>query len=251
MNKKNIIIVGYPKSGTTWLSRLIAELVECPLQGDWGFDHIQALYKEGEERTSEFQCYKSHHTYQELSEVSKEKIYKIIYIVRDPRDIAISGMHYFNFSSKKQALLKKLKLSNSAKSFSNIPEEDKKKKMIHAVLYGDKNINQWLNMPWKDHLNNYKDEGVLLIKYEELIDNPQETCTDILKYLTLEKTTSHITNSIEKQSFKKRKREIEATDNPLLKKIIRKGGYGYWKEDFSKKENNLFIKHLIDTPYHV
>ncbi len=250
MNKKNIIVVGYPKSGTTWLSRLVAELVQCPLQGDWGFDHIQALYKEGDDRVSDFQCYKSHHTYQELPEVSKEAIYKVIYIVRDPRDIAISGKHYFDFSSKKQTLLKKLKLSNVTPSFSNISEEDKKKKMIHAVLHGDKNINQWLRLSWKGHLNNYKNEEILVVKYEELIDHPQETCVRILKYLALDKTRLHIKHSIESQSFKKKKGEISTSDNPILKKIIRKGSYGYWKDEFSKKEKTLFLEYLIDTPYH-
>ena len=38
MSKKNIIIVGYPKSGTSWLSRLVAELIQCEFLGDWGYD---------------------------------------------------------------------------------------------------------------------------------------------------------------------------------------------------------------------
>ncbi len=98
--KKNIIIVGYPKSGTTWLSRLVAELVSCPLQGDWGFEDLNAPYKEGQNRTSEFQVFKSHHTFQEIKSASNLDIHKIIYIIRDPRDVVISGVHYFNFLPK-------------------------------------------------------------------------------------------------------------------------------------------------------
>ena len=30
---KKIIIVGYPKSGNTWLTRLTADLVGCPVEG--------------------------------------------------------------------------------------------------------------------------------------------------------------------------------------------------------------------------
>lgn len=250
MPKKNIIVIGYPKSGTTWLSRLVAELVQCPLQGDWGFDHIQALYKEGEERDSDFKCYKSHHTYQELSNVSKDTIHKIIYIVRDPRDIVISGLHYFNFYSKKKIFLKKLSLSWLTKLFSNVLEKKQKKKMINAVLNGDQSINKWLRLSWRDHLNNYKGKEVLFVKYENLLDHPQETCTAILTYLEVEKNSAHVLNSIENQSFEKRKKEMISTDNPLLKKIIRKGTHGYWKDAFTEKEKMVFNKYIKDIAYY-
>ena len=35
---KNIIVVGYPKSGCTWATRLVAELVGCPVGGFWQSD---------------------------------------------------------------------------------------------------------------------------------------------------------------------------------------------------------------------
>lgn len=247
MPKKNIVIVGYPKSGTTWLSRLMAELIECPLVGDWGFNEIQALYKEGEERDANYQCFKSHHTFDQLTQVADDPIFKVIYIVRDPRDIVISGMHYFNFSSRTKNILKKLKKgANSRFKFS---EENKKKRMIHAVLKGDKKVNQWLEHSWKFHLNDYKKKAVLLVKYEDLLNNPQQVCDTILNYIEVKKKSAHILESINKQSFEKRKSASKPKDHPMLKKIIRKGGQGYWKTQFSEKEKVLFNDYLKETPY--
>ncbi|HMB99984.1 MAG TPA: sulfotransferase domain-containing protein, partial [Flavobacteriaceae bacterium] len=115
--KKNIVIVGYPKSGTTWIARLVAELVECPLEGAWGFESVTTAYEEGRKRTSDFICYKSHHTFNEIYSV-KKGIYKIIYVVRDPRDIVISSLYYFNISNP--TLKKIVPFASSYKLFDKI-----------------------------------------------------------------------------------------------------------------------------------
>jgi hypothetical protein len=132
-NKKNILIVGYPKSGTTWLSRLVANLVDCPFKGNWGFSNINDGFTEGKNRISNFNCYKSHHLYDNINLVENKSIYKIIYVIRDPRDVVISGMYFFKFS-------------NQFNKF--ITKKRKKKKMINAILSGDKKVNEWLKNSW-------------------------------------------------------------------------------------------------------
>ena len=117
--KRNIVIVGYPKSGTNWLSRLIAEVLQCNFLGDWGFDTINASRIERNNNTSEFQIYKSHHIINDIKNASDKEISKIIYIVRDPRDIVISGAHFFSFPSAINSILRKLSnLSSLEATFS-------------------------------------------------------------------------------------------------------------------------------------
>ena len=254
MLKKNIVIVGFPKSGTTWASRLVAELIQCPIQGDWGYEHIDALYKEGVDRKSQFQCFKSHHTFQEIDEASTLPIHKIIYIVRDPRDIVISGVHYFSFSTPFAVILKKIhlhKIEQLSRKIYDIllTRKGKKKKMIHAVLHGDKNINYWFKTSWQEHHRGYANRDILFIKYEDLLDFTENECIKIMKYLDIETTTEHLKKSIQKQSFQKRKQEVAEQSNASLKKLIRKGSYGYWKEEFTKKELDLFSKTISTNIY--
>lgn len=246
MTKKNIIIVGYPKSGTTWLSRLISELVSCPLIGDWGYDNIEALYREGIDRVSEYQVYKSHHSFNELEKVSSKNIYKIIYIIRDPRDVVISGLHYFNFLPKLLAEKEGLKINPVLiKTYNKlVSNKEKKRQMTQAVLLGNNFINPWLNLSWKDHYMPYHENNIHFIKYEDLIDFPINECKKILAYLGVSSNQDHIKHSIDKQSFQKIKLNISNINDKHLNKLLRKGVYGSWEKEFTKEEVNLFKEKL-------
>jgi len=247
--KKNIIIVGYPKSGTTWLSRLVAELVSCPLQGDWGYDKIEALYKEGSERDSDYQVYKSHHSFNELEEASSLIIYKTIYIIRDPRDVVISGLHYFSFLPRLLAKNKVIyKINSTLKKTYNrlVSNKEKKRQMIDAVLNGNLKINLWFASSWKEHSIAYLDKDVLIIKYEDLIDSPEFESQKILGYLGIKKNENHIKKSIASQSFQNRKLKDKRGRNNHQKKLLRKGTYGSWQKELTNEEIDQFRNKLKD-----
>lgn len=50
----NIIVAGYPKSGNTWATRLLAEVIGYPVAGSWRRNVVDALEIEGADRVSDF-----------------------------------------------------------------------------------------------------------------------------------------------------------------------------------------------------
>lgn len=248
MDHKNIVIVGYPKSGTTWISGLVSALIQCPLKGHWWHKEIDSLFTIDINNDSEYRCYKSHHMGDEISNISSKPIYKIIYVIRDPRDIVISGMYYFDFVPTLLYFIRSIDMGRITILIKKIlnritPRNKKKKQMINAVLHGDSRVNEWLANSWEEHINSYRGKGIFFLKYEQLLKNPRETCIELLDYLKIEVEATHIDQSIIEHSFKKRKKKLQEENSPIVD-LLRKGITGSWKTHFSSKEISSFQIHF-------
>lgn len=90
-----IIVCGYPKSGNTWLCRLLAESIACTVAGFAGDPTAKELAAQGQEkRASPIAVLKSHHCHEVLSRIKSPSV-QLIHICRDPRDVAVSAAFYF------------------------------------------------------------------------------------------------------------------------------------------------------------
>ena len=227
----SVVACGYPKSGTTWLARLVAELADCPLQGNWGFQQYAQQDVEGLDRVSEYVCYKSHHMAQQIHKTRHGQAHRIIYIVRDPRDVAVSAMHHFNTDSN--PILRKI-----------VPRCRHRRKILNAIIEGDSNINEWLAVSWIDHVSSYRTSGALMVTYENLLQNPVPVCKEILSYLGIDKSESHVEAAIEYQSFENRKKQFLESGQDYAYKFLRQGGCEYWRNELSSTETARVVDAL-------
>lgn len=115
MNDKDIFVVGYPKSGNSWISRLLGRYLNSPVTG-WG--NIIPISSEGNDRTGDYTVRQLHlraNTGLELGNIFVHGAYlanlsawngeKIVLVMRDPRDVVVSAMHYWEMDSIKQAII--------------------------------------------------------------------------------------------------------------------------------------------------
>ena len=151
-----------------------------------------------------------------------------IYIVRDPRDVLVSYSYFLNRSIDE--ILKKMTSNNSYEG------AELKNKFYKKSLLGS----------WSSHYNSWKKlDGVktILVKYEEMIENPHSTFLKVLIYLknltNIKIDEKKINDTIKQTSFENLK-NLELKEgykgNLSPNPFFRSGKVGQWREKLTKEQ---------------
>lgn len=223
VEKAEVLVVGYPKSGNTWLARLVAELISCPVKGFWESTHDEMAI-EGSNRQSDYVVFKGHQGYENVCQKIQHK--HLIYIVRDVRDVVISGANYYKFPAK----------SENAKINQMIWMVDKGGRKYPA---------SWCSIPWDQHVLQYLDNGVLFIKYEDLLINPEAECQKICSNIGIERSKKQIAAAIKNQSFATVKEKFKLSGDKRRENFLRRGKSGDWTEKLTTEQKNFLTNRFF------
>lgn len=158
------------------------------------------------------------------------KYKKVIYIVRDVRDVSIS---YYYHSLKHRQQRQDLDFNAFLTSFIN--------GKIWPGLWSNHVIG-WLNQ--KEKIEN----GFLLIKYENLLKNTHEETKKIIEFLNIKRSDEQINDAITWASFNNM-RSIENKQrwgNSTIP-FIRSGKTGQWKNFLNQEQKNKLHKQFEKT----
>lgn len=257
-----IWLASYPKSGNTWVRSIISSILfsddgkikdfnllenidQYPtkkyfkglvknfgdgveIQKNW----INSQIRINKDKKVKF--FKTHHLYCKYGDNSftdANNTLGVIHIVRDPRDLINSLKHHWSLSDSQESMNKLLDVQNA----TGLKMEDDKNYSFPVMISS-----------WNNHYNSWKKikKNYLLIKYEDLIDNPKLQIEVIVKYL--QKFTNFEINDKKIQNI------VKTTTFDNFKNLEKKGLFkesnlnqsGERKTFFNQGPNNNWKKSL-------
>ena len=216
----DLFLVSYPKSGNTWTRFLIANLVYPEKNPDFAninalLPDVEGMWKRDLERAARPRILKSHQYFD-------PRYPKVVYIVRDPRDVALSE-YYFDI--KRRA----------------IPDDFPVPQFVSRFVRGE------LNHPygtWGENVSTWfyarrGDPRFLLVTYEGLQSQPMEEMERIARFMNISPDPERLAFAIERSSAD-RMRELEKKQGHLWsstkqtrqdKPFVRSAKSGGWKAE--------------------
>jgi hypothetical protein len=238
MANRRVLVVGYPKSGNTWLTRLTAELLGAPVNGFWKEPRNDEMAVEGQSRVSDFEVYKGHHSYGAMRR--DFNLANVIYVVRDARDVAISAAHYFPFTppswfGKVTRCAGRLLPAARKETLENV----RLCRMILTLADGNREVSPWCANAWDEHIYAYVDSGAFVIRYEDLLAAPERECRRLLAHFGVERSAAQIQNAIAAQSFQAAKHKFEQNGDQKRAEFLREGRAGAWYDRLSPAQRQF------------
>jgi hypothetical protein len=177
----DVFLVSYPRSGNTWLRFLIGNLCDPAVPVTFANleSRIPDVYRHPDAalvRLARPRLLKSHEYLMPLYP-------KVVYLVRDPRDVAVSNYHYLR---KVGSVLDSCSLDTFIPSF----------------IRGEFNTFG----TWGDHTGGWigarlHSPRFLLLRYEDLHTDPHAALHALAAFLTLEVSDASISHALEHSSF--------------------------------------------------
>jgi hypothetical protein len=249
----DILLVSYPKSGNTWLRFLVGNMMNPNERITFAnveqkVPDIYAQSKLGLKKTPRPRVIKSH-------ECFDPRYRRVIYVVRDPRDVAVSAYHYDrkgnnipdDFPIEKYIIKRFLETTEYFGTWGkhtgswlinsqNISQLCRvKDDFVGTAGAWDENVLSWLGA--RGH-----DRDFLLLRYEDLLLNTQREMGRIADFLRLNVSEDAINRAVELSSSQSM-RKLEGqqsrewvTTKPSRQDIpfVRAARAGQWRDVLPK-----------------
>jgi len=222
LRPNDFFLASYPRSGSTWLRFLLYE----SLAGESsGFANVNQSIPDLKEHKIGVPLTANRGRLIKTHEVYRPEYRKAIYLVRDPRDVALSEYAYQTaLGLVNQSLDDYLRvfLTRGVNPFSSWPQ--------HAE--------SWLSAPLSS-------DELLVLKFEDLRRDPVNGLSRIIQFLGIAPHEARILQAIANNSVERMKAKEKETPQRASKngQFIRSGSIGGWRANLTEAQVRVFADH--------
>ncbi|XP_032877023.1 amine sulfotransferase-like isoform X2 [Amblyraja radiata] len=232
----DVFVVTYPKSGTIWMQTILMYIfMDDDLQtGETKASFFKAPWLElsiKEINTDDRpppRLFVTHLPYQLIPKALKNKKAKVIYVYRNPKDVAVSYYHFHKFAN-----------------YLETPENFGA--FLQAFLEGQVDYDSWFDHV-KNWYNHREEFNIIFQSYEEMIKDLKMAVLKFCKFLGKPMDDKSVDAIVEHSTFKNMKlnpkTNYETAGFPLfnssLPGFMRRGIIGDWKNNFTVAQNDMF-----------
>lgn len=250
-----LVVVGFPKSGNTWLTRLLADALNAPVLDRWLDGHIEFASDVNrhlrEPHHPSVRVAKLHDLPEVFAQRGIDGPMRFVYVHRDPRDVAVSA--FFHFTKWQDATVRSLLQSRSLGPWGTW-QRGRVRRAIRSFVRrfatrGIARLEQRIGR-WDRHVRAWitAEHPIIPVSYEELLADTPRTLGRVTAALQLPGCgTADVAGAAARQAFGAVKRSFEQADGddaiPLGRdfgmRFMRRGAIGDWRTFLERDEVDL------------
>lgn len=227
----DILICAYPKSGTHWLWEITCMLLNgsadrIKLMKEMAM--LEALSGSGLAAMTSPRVLNTHLLYGKIPQDFKKKQCKIVYILRNPKDVAVS---FFNHHTR----LLDYEYTGDWKEY------------LPRFIDGKVDYGSWFDyvIDWEKEMNTNQQNPAHVVTYEDLQKDCVKEIGRLATFLKMDGSTALYEDIASQCNFKKMKKDKDVLEDTAEWKdnkpgMYRKGIVGDWKNWFTVAQNEMF-----------
>lgn len=258
-----IFVVGYPKSGNTWLVRLLADALKVPVRDkvmegapEMATDVNRELNLQ--EREVDTQVAKIHYLPQDFTRHVTPEPRRIVYIVRDFRDQCVSSFFYWKREKQQHAQLiqsGELVHWNVVRSALRLKAQWRLQRFCQRlaqgrIAYGPGEYGTWSEHyhAWQQFLGEREGQtDFATVRYEDLLADTEGKLREIIEQLQLP-CPDDVADAVERQSFSSLRKQYSQKNGSRTKaSFFRSGKSNDYQSYLSPETLRIIQEHQGET----